>query len=126
MPFLRLPDQAHVVFISHRWLRPWWTKEECEGEGHVWAGAPHPDDAKRSKHSLVVRGVRQMAQEKGWDEGSLYVWLDFCGIEQDDVPRKLAGIRALLGYVLASDAVLVPCAERPDDGTQDVDQIPLG
>jgi hypothetical protein len=31
-----------VVFISHRWLRPWHTEQECKKNGHEWAGDPSP------------------------------------------------------------------------------------
>jgi hypothetical protein len=29
-----IPEDVIVVFISHRWLRPWHTREECERNGH--------------------------------------------------------------------------------------------
>jgi hypothetical protein len=29
-----MDDDVIVVFISHRWLRPWHTREECERNGH--------------------------------------------------------------------------------------------
>jgi hypothetical protein len=32
-----VPD-CKIIFISHRWLRPWHTKEECEKNEHEWAG----------------------------------------------------------------------------------------
>lgn len=38
------PD-AKIVFISHRWLRPWHTREECEKNGHEWAGLLEIPDA---------------------------------------------------------------------------------
>jgi hypothetical protein len=40
----QLSLDSKMVFVSHRWLRPWKTQEECERNGHVWAGNPHPDD----------------------------------------------------------------------------------
>lgn len=37
VPLSKVPG-SKLVFISHRWLRPWHTKEECEKNGHEWAG----------------------------------------------------------------------------------------
>ena len=85
-----------VVFISHRWLRPWQSLEEFlkflqnatpeeralaladEDEVREYyskGGQAHPDDAKGSKHKLVCAGVKQLAVEKGWPLPKVHVWL---------------------------------------------------
>ena len=103
-----------LVFISHRWLRPWHTREECEAQGHEWAGMAHPDDAGGSKHKLICGGVRKLAEEKGWDIEGVSLWLDFCCVEQDDVGLLREGVESLRGYISVCDAVLIPSPEVPD------------
>jgi len=118
------PGDVKVVFISHRWLRPWHTREECEANGHIWAGTAHPDDDAGSKHSLICAGVRKLALKKGWDLGKVCLWLDYCGVEQD-IPRLLlAGVASLRGYISVCDAVLIPSPEVPAEETaRTVDKI---
>ncbi len=112
-----------LVFISHRWLRPWHTKEECEEHGHVWAGMAHPDDAAGSKYKLICAGVRKLVEKKGWDISQVALWLDFCCIEQDDKIVQAAGIKSLRGYISICDAVLIPSPEVPAASARTVDQI---
>ena len=122
-----LPPNARAVFVSHRWFRPWHMEKECLDNGHEWAGHAHPDDAQGTKLALIRDGCRELAKAMGWDESQVYCWIDFCCVEQDDVPRKIAGIDSLLGYAAACDAVLIPCAEvPPSEGKTTVDVIPGG
>jgi hypothetical protein len=120
-----VPGDTTLVFISHRWLRPWHTKEECEANGHVWAGMAHPDDNAGSKHSLVCASIRKLAPQNGWDVNKLCVWLDYCGVEQD-IPHLLqAGVASLRGYISLCDAVLIPSPEVPaKQNARTVDKIP--
>ena len=85
-----LPHGARLVFISHNWMRG--DEEQCKRNGHVWEGGAHPDDEKATKHRLVCRSVEELARKKGWKLDEVYVWLDFCGIEQDDTVKKMAGV----------------------------------
>jgi hypothetical protein len=119
----RADKDLKLVFISHRWLRPWHTKEECEEHGHVWAGMPHPDDAAGSKHKLICAGVRKLVEKKGWDIRQVALWLDFCCIEQDDKSRLASGVQSLRGYISICDAVLIPSPEVPAASARTVDQI---
>ncbi len=113
-----------LVFISHRWLRPWKTREECERNKHVWAGMAHPDDNNGAKYRLICAGVRRLAEEKGWDIHHVGLWLDFCCVEQDDAALLQAGIASLRGYISVCDAVLIPTSEVPVDAAWTVDKIP--
>ena len=70
---------VQIVFISHRWLRPWHTKVECEAKGHEWAGMAHPDDAAGTKHKLICDGLEKLAKDKGWDLDRVYLWIDYAG-----------------------------------------------
>ena len=97
-----------LVFVSHRWLRPWMSKEECEAHGAAWAGTPHPDDAENSKHALITEGLSQIAAREGWREEEIDVWIDFACVEQDDQDEKRKGIESLLAFVTRADAVLIP------------------
>ena len=118
---------AQVVFISHRWLRPWYTREECEKNGHVWAGKAHPDDAQASKHRLICDGVRKLAESKGWDLEKVVLWVDFAGVQQDDGELLKAGVASLRGYITLSDAILIPAVDRiPEGAANTVDMVPGG
>ncbi len=118
-----IPWDSKLIFISHRWLRPWHTQKECEHHGHAWAGMAHPDDAACSKHRLICAGLDKLAAKKEWDAEKVFLWLDFCGVEQDDGNLLKAGVASLRGYVSACDAVLIPSAEVPAEGERTVDQI---
>ena len=116
--------EAKLIFISHRWLRPWHTQKECEDEGHTWAGMAHPDDHLGTKHTLICAAVQRLAEEKKWNLDQVLLWLDFCGVEQDDHKKKIAGVQSLRGYVSVCDAVLIPSPEVPEQHEQKtVDKI---
>jgi hypothetical protein len=102
-----------LIFISHRWLRP--------NEDPTKA---HPDDVEGSKHKLICAGVRKLADRKGWDINQIGLWLDFCGVEQDDGMLLKAGVASLRGYISLCDAVLIPSPEMPEAGDRTVDKIP--
>jgi hypothetical protein len=122
-----LSGHNKVIFISHRWFRPWKTREECERNKHQWAGRAHPDDAAGSKHKLICQGICQLAQRKEWHINQLSLWLDFCSVEQDDAALLTAGVDSLCGYISVCDAVLIPSPEVPKDmGQKTVDQIAGG
>ncbi len=114
---LRLHDVNEVsrdmklIFISHRWLRP-----------DVDPTKAHPDDAEGSKHKLICAGVRKLAARKGWGI-KIGLWLDFCGVEQDDDALLKAGVASLRGYISVCDAVLIPSPKVPEAGDHTVDKI---
>ena len=55
------------------------------------------------------------------------MWLDFCGVEQDDGDLLRAGVASLRGYISVCDAVLIPSPKVPDeDGEQTIDKIAGG
>jgi hypothetical protein len=128
LDFFELKDvfwDEKLIFISHRWLRPWHTQEECEAQGHEWAGMAHPDDAAGSKHKLICEGVRKLAEKKGWDINKVSLWLDFCGVEQDNAGLLMAGVQSLRGYISVCDALLIPSPKIPDAASdRTVDKIP--
>jgi hypothetical protein len=119
-------EDVFVVFISHRWLRPWHTREECVQQGHTWAGMPHPDNAAGDKHALICAGIKRLAQLKEWNIHKVCLWLDFCGVEQDDADLLLAGVDSLRGYISLCDAVLIPSLHEPVEGAWTVDRIEGG
>ena len=119
-----IPGEAKIVFISHRWLRPWHTQRECEEKGHTWAGMAHPDDHLGTKHALICAAIQKLAEQKAWDLDQVFLWLDFCGVEQDDAELLREGVKSLRGYISICDAVLVPSPEVPaQDGDKTVDRI---
>jgi len=121
-----VPDDAMLGFISHRWFRPWHTKEECEANGHVWWGKAHPDDAQGTKHRLICDGMEKLAKAKGWDIDNVYLWVDFAGVEQDDEELLKAGVASLRGYITLCDAVLIPASAVPEGAEHTVDMVPGG
>lgn len=122
-----VPEEAKIVYVSHVWLRPWHTKEDCESNGHEWAGMAHPDDAKGTKHGLLCRALEALAKKKakqGWDASKTYVWLDFCGVEQDDAVLRAKTSRSLLAYLAVSDLVVIPSPSVPPEGALTSDRVP--
>jgi hypothetical protein len=120
----QVSGDTRIIFISHRWLRPWHTQQECEREGHKWAGMAHPDDDAGSKHKLLCAAVHQLAEEKDWNIQDVCLWLDFCSVEQDNLYLLRAGVASLRGYISVCDAVLIPSPEVPAEHDQrTVDKI---
>jgi hypothetical protein len=107
-----VPGDMKLIFISHRWLRP-----------DVDPAKAHPDDAQGSKHKLICAGVRKLAVKKGWDINCMGLWVDFCGVEQDDDVLLKAGVASLRGYISVCDAVLIPSPKVPEAGDNTVDKI---
>jgi len=65
-----------ICMISHRWRRP---------------TAPHPDDKENSKAKALAKYGRN-AQLRNIE---MYFWLDFAGVNQDDLRDKVVGISKL-------------------------------
>ena len=82
-----LPADARVVFFSQRWLRK-----------------ANPDDEAGTKHKGALQAMRLWASHEGVAEANLYVWFDFCSVEQDDFVELVACINSLGLYIAASDA----------------------
>ena len=89
------PAKDRVVFVSHRWLRPWVTQHECEANGAVWAGAPHPDDADGTKFGSILKGVEELAAQFDWPHDRVSIWMDYACINQDDDELKGAGFTSV-------------------------------
>ena len=114
IPLSEVKEDEHIVFCSHNWKRG--DEEQCKKNGHVWEGAAHPDDEKATKHKLLCVGVAKLTEEKGWELDKVHVWLDFCGIDQDDNDKKWAGVESLRGYLSVCDAVIIPYPKPPSAG----------
>jgi hypothetical protein len=109
----QVPRDMKLIFISHCWLMP----DEDPTKAH-------PDDAQGSKHKLICAGMRRLAVKKEWDIKKLGLWVEFCGVEQDDGMLLKAGVASLCWYVSVCDAVLIPSPEVPEAGDSTVDKIP--
>ncbi len=97
-----VPGYVKLVFISHHWLLP-----------HKDPKIAHPDDAAGSKHALICAGIEKLAEnfeKKDWSIERVYLWLDFCCVEQDDPDLLREGVALLRGYTIC-DAVLIPSPE---------------
>ena len=89
VPADTLSDKAKVLFFSQRWLN-----------------AKHPDDESNTKHKCAVVAVEAWASAEGVDPSDVYVWFDFCSVEQDDFTELVRGVNALGLYIAASDAFI--------------------
>jgi hypothetical protein len=122
-----LPSNRNLVYISHRWLRPGPTQEEHESHGYRWAGHSHPDDEAGSKHKIICAGIQKLAEMKAWSLNAVYLWIDFCCVEQDDVGLLQEGVASIKGYIAMCDAMLIPSPQElsEEDGRM-VHMIPGG
>mmetsp|Transcript_34044 Transcript_34044/g.79625 ORF Transcript_34044/g.79625 Transcript_34044/m.79625 type:complete len:1032 (-) Transcript_34044:158-3253(-) len=77
-----------ICMISHRWRRP---------------TAPHPDDKENSKARSLARYGKDAAQRNV----DMYFWLDFAGVNQDDLRDKVVGISKLPCIVATCNEFLV-------------------
>ncbi len=118
-----LYGDSKLIFISHRWIRPWKTREECEGNAHAWAGMPHPDYASGTKHALICAATKKLAEKKNWDVTNVYLWLDFFSVDQDDARLLQAAAASLRAYVSVCDAVIIPAPGIPTERDRTVDRI---
>jgi len=98
-------------------------EEQCKRYGRKWEGTPHPNDEKATKHQLVCEGLQLLAERKKWDLSSMYIWIDFSCIEQDDLERMWCGVASLRGYVAACDAVLAVTPQPPVENSWTVDML---
>merc|ERR1719491_1833312 len=57
--------------------------------------------------------MEYLAKTRGWDLAMLALWMDFACIDQDDIPRRKAGVRSLLGYMSRCKFVMIPVLECP-------------
>lgn len=121
IPLSEVGEDEHIVFCSHNWKRG--DEDQCKSNGHVWEGAAHPDDERATKHKLLCAGMAKLAEEKGWSLDKLLLWLDFCGIDQDDEVKKWAGVQSLRGYLSVCDAVIIPYPEPPSNASRSVDVL---
>lgn len=116
MELVVVPGDAKLVFISHRWLRP-----------NADPKIAHPDDDDGTKHKLICAGIQKLAEKKKWNTHQVYLWLDFCGVEQDNDVLLKAGVASLRGYISLCDAVLIPSPQVPDEVSENtVDKIAGG
>jgi hypothetical protein len=83
----------------------------------------HPDDAAGSKYALICAGIPKLAEKNSWNLDHVYLWLDFSGIEQDNIELLLAGVQSLRGYVSLCDALLIPSPEVPLDSKRSTDTV---
>ena len=86
-----LPENAKVLFISQRWLRP---------------EAGHPDDEANTKHKSLIAAVEAWAKNEGHSTSDVYVWFDFASIDQDDFAELVRGVNALGLYIACCDALI--------------------
>ena len=87
-----------VIFFSHRWLQP-------------EASEPHPDDEDLSKYNAIMDACQlycENANSKGQivELQDLYLWIDYCCIDQTVPDIKQRCIQTLPFYIMLSDVFI--------------------
>ena len=70
-----------IAFISHRWLNPTLNPKDM-----------HPD-RDNIKYRTIVEGFNRLLSGLHIDVRDVYLWIDFCCIDQDDPSVLGAGVR---------------------------------
>ena len=101
-----------IVFLSHRWMM-----------ASLDPSKAHPDTHDNIKHALVVQGLRRLAHGLPADTERVLVWLDWMGMDQDDLSALRRGMSSLSGYIERCDALFTPYtdvfeARRASDSEQ--------
>lgn len=119
-----------VCFISHRWYALHLIHNLiiicCNRlNPSMRAAEMHPDNEQGLKYATIVQGLQRLidgmpsphAFTLSGDhnsvsaEDSLYLWIDFFCIDQDEVEPLRAGIRSLPAYIERCDIVFTPYNE---------------
>uniref|UniRef100_A0A061R7P0 Heterokaryon incompatibility domain-containing protein n=1 Tax=Tetraselmis sp. GSL018 TaxID=582737 RepID=A0A061R7P0_9CHLO len=81
VPAHLLPEDAIVLFLSHRWLQP-----------------GNPDDEEGTKYKQIMKLMELIAEELGGDRFTdrLYLWADYCCIDQSN---PFPGVQMLPSYI---------------------------
>lgn len=95
-------EESFFVFLSHRWFEP-----------SLDPNIANPD--KRGlKFATVITAVEKI--KDGLKPGTtVYLWIDFFCIDQDDAELKIKGIRCLPAYIYNSDCLLTPYTDKVFD-----------
>ena len=81
-----------VIFVSHRWHRP---------------EILHPDDSELTKYRMIMNACLELLQEATKEEvEGLYLWIDYCCIDQGNPDTKQRSIQSLPFYILMADIFL--------------------
>jgi len=100
-------SRSLLAFISHRWLNPSNDPKTM-----------HPDVETNDKYKVIVEGLSRLLA--GLDDvDEVFLWVDFCCIEQDDLEVLGAGIRSLPAYIEQCDVLFTPYNEDLFDGAMD-------
>lgn len=84
-----------VVLVSHSWIEP---------------SKSRPDTDWNSKFDIVVRGIHRLCQEHSVSPGSMYVFLDWCCIDQDSygTPLFTKYVNSMPAFIAQMSFVLIP------------------
>jgi len=77
----QLPEDAYVVFFSHRWLEP---------------ESGNPDDTNLTKYKQIISSTTELLVEQQVDPDRCYLWVDYHSVNQENTA---GGVNALLLYV---------------------------
>lgn len=115
-PVEKIPPGSHVLFISHRWLRPGQpddeegTKLRCgrsAGQGAecrpflTAIGDAANNNCCSAARRQILAAARSFAEESGCKPEDVFIWNDFSCVDQS-APQ--AGVQALPLYQAACDA----------------------
>lgn len=98
-----------LIFVSHCWMRG--------GKGPTGMYEtdlrPHPDNEEHHKFALLLAAVERVHQGMAPDAKKIYLWIDFCCINQDGDPAgELKQLDQIVAY---SDCILTPLVDEEWD-----------
>ena len=107
------PAQHVAIFISHRW---WGGNVGPNATTH---DSGRPDLNSNLKFEVICQGVRNLLKHRPrglrLKPAHLVLWMDWFSIDQDDMEKKLRGVRSLIHYVTCCDVMLIPVFEPTTD-----------
>ena len=94
VPVSSLKPEDHILFFSQRWLTP------------SPRAIASPDDANKTKYKQVLAACAAYGKAKNVANDRIFVWLDFCCVDQDDEGELVKGVNSLALYVSSSSAFI--------------------
>ena len=115
IPLHSVRQQCVRIFVSHRWLSPWWpgAPPDIGFPGEGGKRFAHPDAPGHPKCELVLKALERMV-ERGWlpgGLGSVVLWVDYACVDQDAANPANELNRRMAQIIGTCDIVLTPVVD---------------